>query len=186
MQSSRRRFPTLRTGLFESTIVQHYVASAPSLRRYVVADRPDSEAQDVDWVHGACFMVRRDAWEQAGLLDPGFHMYSEELDWQRRIRDAGWRVVFEPAARVIHVGGQSSGQVALATHLRFHASKYRYFRLHHGARAAAFLRWGIGLMHVWQLWEEAAKLALGHRPALRRERLGYLLRSIAWHAGLRA
>jgi GT2 family glycosyltransferase len=184
VQSSRRRFPTLRTGLFESTIVQRMAPTSPSLRRYYVSDRADDEAQEVDWVTGACFLVRRAAWEHVGLLDPRYFMYSEELDWQRRLQRAGWRVIFEPAARVMHLGGKSSDQDVLARHVRFHASKYRYFSLYGRAGAALLLRWSILLMYIVQMLEECGKLALRHRPSLRLRRLALFAEVIAWHVGI--
>ena len=89
-QSSRRRFPTFSTALVESTVVQEWWDDNRILRRYYMADTPDDAIQRVDWVVGACLLVRRQAYEQVGGLDEGFFMYSEELDWCRRIKSAGW------------------------------------------------------------------------------------------------
>ncbi len=183
VQSSRRRFPTLRIGLFESTVVQRYAPHAPSLRRYYVLDQPDTEPLEVDWVHGACFLVRRAAWERVGLLDTRIHMYSEEVEWLYRIKLAGWKVRYEPAARVLHYGGQSSAQDVLARHLRFHESKYYYARLHRSRPEALFLRWFILLTYLFQGWEEGLKYLLRQKPALRRARLGMIARIVAWHVG---
>ncbi len=139
VQSSRRRFPTLMTALFESTWLQPY-APRRLLTRYYVLDRPDDEIQDVDWVTGAALMARREAIEQVGPLDERFFMYSEELDWCRRFRAAGWRVVYLPTARVIHYEGRSSEQVLPARHIHFQTSKVRYFHKYHGPVAAEVLR----------------------------------------------
>ncbi len=65
-------------------------------------------ARDVDWVHGACLMVRREVLDEVGFLDEGRFMYTEEIDWCRRIKNAGWRVVYTPAVRVRHLGGGST------------------------------------------------------------------------------
>jgi len=170
VQSSRRRFPTLITALFESTWLQS-LAPRRVLRRYYVLDRPDDEVQEVDWVTGACFLVRRQVIEQVGGLDEGFFMYSEELDWCRRIRQAGWKIVYLPRAQVIHYVGQSSDQVSAQRHLYFQTSKVRYFRKHHGMMAAGILRAALLAMYTWQLVLEATKGALGHKPQLRRERV---------------
>lgn len=170
IQSSRRRFPTLTTALFESTWLQ---AWAPRHVRsdYYVHDRPDTETQPVDWVVGACLLVRREVIDQVGVLDEGFFMYSEELDWCRRIKQAGWQVVYLPPAQVIHYVGKSSEQVATQRHIYFQTSKVRYFRKHHGARAAGFLRLSLLALYVWQIMLEAAKGILGHKRPLRRERV---------------
>ncbi len=170
VQSSRRRFPTLLTGLFESTWLQ---SQAPSgvLRDYYMQDRPDSETQEVDWVMGACLLVRCEAIQQVGMLDEGFFMYSEELDWCRRIKHAGWKIVYLPTAQVIHHVGKSSEQVVAQRHIYFQTSKVRYFRKYHGALAAGVLRVALLAMYLGQLVLEAAKGALGHKREMRRERV---------------
>jgi N-acetylglucosaminyl-diphospho-decaprenol L-rhamnosyltransferase len=170
VQSSRRRFPTLMTGLFESTWLQP-LAPPSVLRRYYVLDQPDDATQEVDWLFGACLLVRREVIQQVGALDEGFFMYSEEMDWCRRIRQAGWKIVYLPEAQVIHYGGKSSDQVAVQRHIYFQTSKVRYFRKHHGALTAGVLRAALLAMYAWQLALEAFKGALGHKRTLRRERV---------------
>lgn len=170
-QPSRRRFPTLMTGLMESTLLQQWFPRNRWARAYYMEDTPDDLVQDVDWVVGACMLVRRATWEQVGLLDEGYFMYSEEMDWCRRIVAAGWRVVYFPPAVVVHYEGQSSGQVIAARHIRFQRSKIRYFAKYHGPLAAGLLRIFIWLTYLWQLGEESAKYILGHKRDLRRERI---------------
>ncbi|NLE99960.1 MAG: glycosyltransferase family 2 protein, partial [Anaerolineales bacterium] len=165
-QHSRYRFPTLATALFESTWLQP-VAPRRILEHYHALDLTDDRPVDVDWVRGAALLARRQAVEQIGLLDERFFMYSEELDWCRRFRDAGWRVVYFPAAQVVHYEGKSSEQVAPARHIYFQTSKVRYFRKHHGRAAAGFLRGFLLGAYVWQIGVEAAKWLLGHKRALR-------------------
>lgn len=181
VQSSRRRFPTLLTAVFESTWLQPY-APRRLLARYYVLDRPDDEVQDVDWVTGAALMARREAIEQVGPLDEGFFMYSEELDWCRRFREAGWRVVYLPTARVIHYGGKSSEQVLPARHIHFQRSKIRYFRKYHGAIAAGVLWAVIVGNYLWQIGVEGAKWLVGHKRSLRAERIaayGQVVRALS-------
>lgn len=170
VQSSRRRFPTLATALFESTWLQPY-APRRLLARYYVLDRPDDEIQEVDWVTGAALMARREAVEEVGPLDEGFFMYSEELDWCRRFREAGWRVVYLPTARIVHYVGKSSEQVLPARHIHFQTSKVRYFRKYHGPLAAGVLRWFLLGNYAWQIGLEGAKWLLGHKRPLRAERI---------------
>lgn len=170
VQSSRRRFPTFWTALFESTWLRPW-APAGLLERYYVLDRRDDETSEVDWVTGACLVVRREALEQVGGLDEGFFMYSEELDWCKRIKAAGWKVVYFPEAQVIHYGGKSSEQVLPARHIHFQTSKIRYFRKHHGALPATLLRFFLLALYGQQLALEAVKGALGHKRLLRRQRV---------------
>ena len=170
VQSSRRRFPTLMTALFESTWLQP-IAPRGVLRDYYVLDRADDETQEVDWAVGACLLVRRQVIQQVGALDEEFFMYSEEMDWCRRIQQAGWRIVYLPQAQVIHHMGKSSDQVVAQRHIYFQTSKVRYFRKHHGKWTAGFLRIALLGMYVWQLALEAAKGLIGYKRELRRERV---------------
>ncbi len=170
-QPSRRRFPTFATALVESTVIQEWWADNRILRRYYMADTPDDAIQPVDWVVGACLLVRREAYEQVGGLDEGFFMYSEELDWCKRIKDAGWEVVYLPTATVLHHEGKSSEQVVPARHIRFQTSKVRYFRKHHGSLQAEALRWFLLATYVYQLAREGLKWLVGHKRPLRVERM---------------
>ena len=170
VQSSRRRLPTLATAFFESTWLQPY-APRRLLERYYVLDQPDDATLDVDWVKGAALMARREAIEQVGLLDEGFFMYSEELDWCRRFREAGWRVVYLSTAQITHHEGKSSEQVLPARHIHFQTSKVRYFRKYHGRLAAQVLRLFLLANYVWQLGVEGAKWLVGHRRSLRARRV---------------
>ena len=170
VQSSRRRFPTLLTAFCESTWLEGY-APRRLLERYYVLDRPDGVMQDVDWVTGAAMMARREAIEQVGPMDAGFFMYSEELDWCRRFREAGWRVVYLPTAQIVHHVGKSSEQVLPARHIHFQTSKVRYFRKYHGPLIAETLRLFLLGNYVWQLGLEGTKWLLGHRRPLRTQRV---------------
>ena len=132
-------------------------------------------SHDADWLVGAALCCRRAALESVatpdGPFDEGFFMYSEELDLCRRVKQAGWRVVYEPAALVIHHEGKSSEQVSTQRHIRFNTSKVRYWRKWFGPAWAEALRRYLLLEYRTQLWVERAKLSLGHKPALRSERI---------------
>ncbi|HDQ70952.1 MAG TPA: glycosyltransferase family 2 protein [Chloroflexi bacterium] len=170
VQSSRRRFPTLATAFLESTWLQPH-APRRVLARYYVLDRPDDLIQDVDWVKGAALMARRSAIERVGVMDEGFFMYSEELDWCRRFRDDGWRVLYLPTAQIVHYEGKSSEQVLPARHIHFQTSKVRYFRKYHGRFVAEALRLFLLASYAWQLGLESAKWLVGHRRPLRVQRI---------------
>ena len=169
-QSSRRRFPTLATGFFESTWLQPFAPKA-MLERYYVRDSADDVTVDVDWVQGSALLARREVYEQIGGLDEGYIMFSEELDWCKRAKLAGWRVVYLGSAHITHHGGKSTEQVAARKHIHFQESKLRYYRKDHGALAAHSLRLFLLFNYAWQIVLEGAKALLGHKPAMRRERI---------------
>ena len=187
-QPSARRFPTPLTGFFESTWLGRAWPSNPWARKLLMADWPPDRAGDVDWLVGAAMLCRRAALDAVatpdGPFDEGFFMYSEELDLCRRIKQAGWRVVYAPAALVIHHEGKSSEQVSTQRHIRFNTSKVRYWRKWFGPRWSETLRRYLLLEYHVQVWVEQAKLWLGHKPDLRRERIAAYRQVIA--SGLRA
>lgn len=92
-------------------------------------------ARQVDVVQGAAMIVRAAVIEQVGLLDEGYFMYSEEVDWCTRIRRAGWQIYWTPDARIIHYGGQSARQIADAMFLQLYRGKVQYFHKHNGEAA---------------------------------------------------
>ncbi len=171
LQPSRYRFPSVMMALMESTPLAWVWPTNPWNRRYHCEDCSPQEEHEVDWLNGACLMVRREVIGQIGGFDEQFFMYSEELDLCRRARLAGWRVMYVPQAVVVHYEGKSSEQVVVARHVHFNRSKVLYFRKHHGAGAAFFVRWGLRLQYGWQIGVEGVKWLLGHKRPLRRDRI---------------
>lgn len=117
--------------------------------------------RDVDVVSGMFMLVPRRVLETVGLLDDAFFIYGEEADWCRRIRAAGWRCVFVPAARIIHLdgGSKSTAQIKSRMHVQMQKSHLIYARKHHGAAGylavktlyigSAGLRWALfGLLRL--------------------------------------
>jgi len=134
---SHHRFPSLR-GEFTRTFQR--VASLCGLIR---SPRPRTSAGVVDWVSGACMLIRRSAFEQVGAFDDGFFLYYEETDWCRRAAQLGLEIHHDPGVSVEHQGGTSVRRSAVgAGESRaasiFRSSRKRYFMKHHGA-VTAFL-----------------------------------------------
>ena len=173
LQSSRRRFPTLATAFFESTpLAWHWPAERNRwARRYQMADVPADRAQEVDWLVGAALLTRQEVMAQVGGFDEGYFMYSEELDWQRRVKQAGWKIVYLPEAVITHYEGKSSEQATGARHIRFNRSKVRYFRKYYGPLQTELLRLSLLAMFGFEWALEAAKYIFGSQRAMRRGRL---------------
>ena len=171
IQSSRRRFPTPATMLWESTLLEQWFPHNRTAARYRFEDIPPAEPLTVDWAVGAALFLRREVWAQVGGLDESFFMYFEETDWCRRVADAGWQIHYLPAAKVVHFEGQSSGQVVSARAIRFNRSKIRYAEKWFGRRQAWAIRQFLRLTTAIQWATESAKWLLGHKRPLRRERM---------------
>lgn len=101
----------------------------------------------VDFVLGATLLARGETLRQVGLLDEGYFMYCEEMDWQRRARQAGWRAYCVPGAQVVHVAGASSSQFRSRSFTALWQSRLRYFRRYRGPlfnrSAAGLIRAGL-------------------------------------------
>lgn len=101
-----------------------------------------------DWVSGACFAVRRQVFEKVGLLDEGYFLYFEEVDFCRRARQAGWSCWYVADARVVHHEGSSTGirESARRRPAYWFASRRRYLTKAHGTLGliAADVLWAIG------------------------------------------
>jgi hypothetical protein len=101
----------------------------------------------VDWVSGACMLVRRAAIEQAGMLDEAIFMYFEDNDWCLRIRRQGWRVYYYPRVAVIHLGGQSLAHNPAARAAYYTSLRYFYAK-HYGWQARLWLAGALWLYRV--------------------------------------
>jgi N-acetylglucosaminyl-diphospho-decaprenol L-rhamnosyltransferase len=110
-------------------------------RAYKQAGWDRMSERAVDWVSGACMLVRRSAFEAVGRFDEGFWLYGEELDLATRLREAGWAILYTPELEILHEGGVSTGR-SRRTHLMHSASIYRYYRKH---RATGWRRFTLPL-----------------------------------------
>ena len=103
------------------------------------------QAHPVDWVMGAALVLRREALDEVGLFDEEFFLYSEEVDLQFRLRQAGWEVHYFPDATVVHHESQFSAEIPERRINEMWRSRHRYWHKHHsgaGARIAALATGG--------------------------------------------
>jgi GT2 family glycosyltransferase len=125
---------------------------------YEMSRWPLDTPREVDNLMGACMLVRKSAIAQAGPMDEGYYMYSEEIDWCLRIRRAGWRIYWVPAAEIIHFGGQSTRQKRAEMFIYLYRGKVMYFRKHHGRISAGLYKIVLFLASIpriaprWLVW----------------------------------
>lgn len=137
------------------------LASALFLHRRLVVESGGTRTRAVGWCRSAALMIRRRAAEEIDGFDNGFFFYSEEADFQKRVRDRGWKVLHVPAARVVHHEQASPGAaVSPRRVVQFHRSRDRYMRKHHSWLTARLA----GILWAWSYVPRAvAALALaGH------------------------
>lgn len=141
-------FPTLAQILLDFFPFGGRFAASRLNGRY--PDAPRDRPFPIGFPLGACIVARRVAVDDTGLLDEGFFMYSEEVDWCRRMTLAGWPIWCVPTAEVVHHGGQSVAQDSTRMFVELQRSRVRYYRQHHGP---AFVLVARLLTRAAMLWE---------------------------------
>jgi N-acetylglucosaminyl-diphospho-decaprenol L-rhamnosyltransferase len=147
------RFPGVGTAL----------AGAVFLHRVFTVQSKGRETRRVDWAQSSALLVRREAAEQVGYLDPAFFVYYDECDFCKRLAGAGWRTLYVPAAEAVHHDQLSTDLAAgLPRIVEFHRNRDLYMRKHHGRAAALAVR----VLTAWSYAIRAlAATVLPNQPA---------------------
>jgi N-acetylglucosaminyl-diphospho-decaprenol L-rhamnosyltransferase len=135
-QACAWRFPAPLTAL----------AGALLLHRLLIVQSRGSRTREVDWCQSSALLVRRSAAGEIGYLDEDFFVYSDEVDFARRLRDVGWHSVYVPCALAIHHEQLSSGDSAERRIVELSRNRDLYMRKHHSPAAARAVRW----LTAWQ------------------------------------
>jgi len=125
----KRSFPTPLSALAHFTGIGRGDGASGALSQYRATHLGEDEAGEVDAVNGAFMLCKTEAVRTVGLLDEGYWLYMEDLDWCHRFWDAGWQVFYEPAGVALHVKGASSGRRrAPRQEIAFHRGMGRFYR----------------------------------------------------------
>jgi len=125
----KRSFPTPLSALAHFTGIGRGGEASGTLSQYRATHLGDDDAGEVDAVNGAFMLCRAEAVREVGLLDEGYWLYMEDLDWCHRFWDAGWKVFYEPAGVALHVkGGSSASRRAPKQEIAFHRGMGRFYR----------------------------------------------------------
>ena len=137
LQWSIRNFPTKANQFFEALLLHKVIPRASRRLGEVVYDPATySRAHECDWISGAALIVRREVFDQVGVLDERYFMYSEEKDFCLRVSRAGWKTYFAPVADVVHLRGDSLKHHQFLTQLK---SRLLYFeKFHNGMDNVVF------------------------------------------------
>ncbi|HEY6732048.1 MAG TPA: glycosyltransferase family 2 protein [Solirubrobacterales bacterium] len=125
----KRSFPTPLSALAHFTGIGRGDDASATLSQYRATHLGDDDPGEVDAVNGAFMLCRAAAVQEVGLLDEGYWLYMEDLDWCHRFWDAGWKVFYEPAGVALHVkGGSSASRRAPKQEIAFHRGMGRFYR----------------------------------------------------------
>ncbi|MFN8482676.1 MAG: glycosyltransferase [Anaerolineae bacterium] len=131
--------------------------------RYPSARYLGSAAFSVETLLGACILIRGAAIRRVGLLDEGFFMYAEELDWCRRLTGNGWNLYCVPSAQVVHHEAQSTRQFRQRMFVELWRSRLRLFDKHHSAPYQAALRWLVRVGATVNAWRSSGEQRAAYR-----------------------
>jgi len=162
----KRSFPTPLSAFAHFTGIGRADGAPSALSQYRATQLGDDEPGEVDAVNGAFMLCRAEAVREVGLLDEGYWLYMEDLDWCHRFWDAGWKVFYEPAGTALHVkGGSSAGHRAPRQEIAFHRGMGRFYRRfdasEHNVLVNAAVYAGIGAKLATSLAITAARDRLG-------------------------
>jgi GT2 family glycosyltransferase len=165
----KRSFPTPLSALAHFTGIGRSEGASGALSQYRATDLDADDAGEVDAVNGAFMLCRAEAVREVGLLDEGYWLYMEDLDWCHRFWDAGWKVFYEPAGTALHVKGGSSGaRRAPKQEIAFHRGMARFYRRfdapQHNPLLNAAVYVGIGAKLATSLAITAVKKAVRRQP----------------------
>jgi GT2 family glycosyltransferase len=152
LQDSCRKFPSLWNNLCEAVGLNRLFPKSAFFSGEHMTYFNHDRTLEVDGLVGAFLLVRRKAIEGVGLMDERFFIYSEEIDWCKRFRDNGWKIIFFPGAEAIHVGRASSSNDPLRFSIAQEKARFQYWEKHHGLltclgiKAIFFLHYMIRLM----------------------------------------
>jgi len=155
-QHSAFTFPTLPMIFMDFFPLNHRLLNSRLNGRYPRAWYAKGEPFAIDHPLGAALMVRSSVLDEVGLLDEGFFMYCEEIDWCMRIKRAGWTILCCPEAKIVHHVGQSTGQFREDMYVELHRSRYRLYEKHYGTSfrriARCLVRLGIAYKALQVRW----------------------------------
>lgn len=129
----RRSFPTPEVSFYRMTGLSKLFPRSPRFGQYNLTYLDPDQLTEVDSVVGAFMLVRGEAIQEAGLMDESFFMYGEDLDWAYRIKDAGWRIYYNPGVTVLHVKRASTRHYPRAQ-VEFYRAMEIFYRKHFAAQ----------------------------------------------------
>ena len=127
LQYSSRTFYTLSVILLRRTFLGKLFPNSKRLARHLMTDWDHNSVREVDWMLGACLMIRRSALKEVGLMDERFFLYFEDVDWCYRMKKGGWKVYYLPEAQMIHHHQRQSAQGFMNKTLAYHIMSMFHF-----------------------------------------------------------
>ncbi|MFN8486465.1 MAG: glycosyltransferase family 2 protein [Caldilineaceae bacterium] len=173
-RACRRSFPTPQVSFYRMTGLSRLFPKSQWFNAYNLEFMPEDAVHAVDSVVGAYMQIRREAVLQAGLLDEDFFMYGEDVDWAKRIKDAGWQVWYNGQVEITHVKEAASSQ-SIKSRIDFYEAMWIFYRKHYRSQTSWLLdkfilsgivaKGGIDVMrHLWRFCKQRPKQVSNRKP----------------------
>ncbi len=176
-RACRRSFPTPQVSVYRMTGLSRLFPKSKRFNAYNLEYLPEDAVHQVDAVVGAFMLIRREAIQQAGLLDETFFMYGEDLDWAKRIKDCGWENWYNGTVEITHVK-EAASQASIKSRIDFYEAMWIFYRKHYrqdtGWLLDILIRLGITAkgsldigVHLWRYCSDSAGFAHQRQPTKR-------------------
>lgn len=140
LQLSCGHFPSLQTEFFHSTLLEEIFSKSPIIGNFRMTNWDHNSIKEVDWVSGACLLVRKAAIEDVGLLDEAIFMYAEDVDWCYRIKNGSWKIYYFPQSKVTHLESQIANSNLTNKLKNGYRGLYYFFKKHYGKKVATLFK----------------------------------------------
>ena len=151
-KACKRSFPNVKNSFFRL----FHIPTKSSNDNYNLTDLPDDEVYEIDCLTGAFMFMRKDALDDAGLLDETFFMYGEDIDLCYRIKKVGWKIIYYGKSKITHLKGASSKKQKSKLIYEFYRAMYIYYKKHHASESIFIVNWvvyfGIALLCCLKLF----------------------------------
>ncbi len=150
--AAARRFPRAFDLFCECTRLVHRFPRSKFFTGYLYAPKSPVELDEVDQIEGSALMIRGDVRRKIGDLDPRFFIFFEEVDWCKRVKEAGYEIHVVQCAEVVHHRSTTMSKYYVESRIRHATSALKYFEKHHGRRGVRSLRrWMICALLIREL-----------------------------------
>ena len=151
-KACRRSFPNVKN----SFIRLFHIPVSGSVDDYNLTDLDDDGVYEIDCLTGAFMFMRKEALDEAGLLDETFFMYGEDIDLCYRIKDSGWKIVYNGKSKITHLKGASSKKQKSKLIYEFYRAMYIYYKKHNASQSLFIVNWtvyaGIAFLCILKLF----------------------------------
>lgn len=186
LQRNCSMYPSPRNMLIHAFFLDRLFPKSRFFGRQFMTWWDFSEAREVETAYGCFSLVRKSAIEQVGMMDPVYYFYGDDPDWCYRFHEAGWKILFTPAARIVHWGGKSTKDINGAYKLQLYGSMLIFVRLHRGYAAFLLCRLLVAMHFLaqapYRAFREAASAEEGRESLVRAGTCirGFLLALTRW------